>query len=191
MFARTLLAILLLSSLASSPVALASPQSDSSAALAAEGEMPIQRLVAAFVGRWSVSETHEPSEWSPEGAKGEGNAEFRPGPGGLSLIQEYSSTSSMGEFEGHGITWWDEEVNAFRGIWCENTSPAGCENLGLAIWEGDQLITEFAVKTYGEKTKVRRIIKLIEPDHFTAVFEMAIGDEPLRPAMRIDYRRLP
>lgn len=191
MFTKTLLAILLLSSLAFPPVALASPQSDSSAPLAAEGETPMQRLVAAFVGRWSVSETHEPSEWSPEGAKGEGIAEFRPGPGGLSLIQEYSSTSSMGEFEGHGITWRDEEVNAFRGIWCENTSPAGCENMGLAIWEGDQLTTEFAVTTYGEKTKVRRTIKLIEPDHFTAVFEMAIGDEPLRPAMRISYRRLP
>lgn len=153
-------------------------------------EAPIQKLTRVFEGRWSVTEKHEPSEWSPAGAKGTGKAEFRAGPGRLSLIQEYRSSSSMGDFTGHGISWWDAEAAGFRGMWCENRSPSGCEDSGLVMWSGDRLTTVYKVKANGQETTVSRTVTIIDPDHFIVRFEMAIGENPMRPAMEIDYQRL-
>jgi len=71
----------------------------------AEGQMSMpmakpapemQKLSKIVVGTWSTTEKHEPSPWAPKGATGKGTAVFKNGPGGLSVIEEYKSSSNHG-----------------------------------------------------------------------------------------------
>ena len=60
----------------------------------------MQKLSKMVVGTWSSAEKQEPSPWAPKGATGRGTAVFKNGPGGLSVIQDYKSSSGMGSFAG-------------------------------------------------------------------------------------------
>lgn len=155
----------------------------------AEPSAEIKRLIDTFEGRWTVRETHEPSAWRAQRATGMGTAEFIRGPGARSLLQMY--TSSIGEFafQGHGVTWWNADAQHYEGIWCENTAPDGCDDSGTVAWKGDRLIAEYEDVMDGMPTRERRTIADITPTSFTVVIEMAIGDAPLRPAIKIEYQR--
>ena len=52
----------------------------------------IEKLVKAFSGTWSIVIKIEPNERLPKGGGGHGEETWRPGPAGLSLIEEYHST---------------------------------------------------------------------------------------------------
>src|SRR5579864_5520520 len=61
----------------------------------------ITRLIKMFSGTWTAAEKVEPGPMAPKGASATGTATFRPGPGGMSLIEEYDSPhGSMGPFHG-------------------------------------------------------------------------------------------
>lgn len=155
----------------------------------AEPSAEMERLVATFEGRWSVRETHEPSAWRPQRATGVGTAEFTRGPGSMSLLQTYRSSVGEFAFEGHGVTWWNSKARHYEGIWCENTAPHGCDHSGAAVWKDNRLIAEYQDEMNGKPTKERRTISNITPNSFTVVIEMAVGDAPLRPAIKIEYER--
>jgi hypothetical protein len=155
----------------------------------AEPSAEIERLIDTFEGRWSVRETHEPSAWRPQRATGVGTAEFTRGPGSMSLLQTYRSSVGEFAFEGHGVTWWNSKAQHYEGIWCENTAPDGCDHSGAALWKDNRLIAEYQDDMDGKPTKERRTISNITPNSFTVVIEMAVGDAPLRPAIKIQYER--
>ena len=108
----------------------------------------------------------------------------------MSLIQTYRSSIGEFVFEGHGVTWWNSKAQHYEGIWCENTAPEGCDDSGAVIWKNNRLITEYEDEMDGKPTKERRTISNITPNSFTVVIEMAIGDAPLRPAIKIEYERV-
>jgi hypothetical protein len=149
----------------------------------------MERMARLFVGIWTVTEKHEPSPWSPNGASGNGTANLSLGPGGLSLVQDYHSSNSMGRFDGLGISWWDEKAQGFRGLWCENTAPAGCADSGLLKWEGAELVTEYEGDSAGQPTRIRRVISDVTPDSFTARMDLSIGGQPMKRAITITYKR--
>lgn len=156
---------------------------------AAEPSAEMKRLIDAFEGRWLVRETHEPSAWRSQRATGVGTAEFIRGPGSMSLLQTYRSSVGGFAFEGHGVTWWDSKARHYEGIWCENTTPDGCDHSGAALWKDNRLIAEYYDDMDGKPTQERRTISRITPNSFTVVIEMAIGGAPLRPAITIEYER--
>ena len=86
----------------------------------------MQKLRKIVVGTWSTTEKMEPAPLAPKGATGKGTATFKNGPGGLSLIQDYESSGTMGSFTGHGVMWWDPQAGGFKGIWCDSMTPTGC-----------------------------------------------------------------
>jgi hypothetical protein len=149
----------------------------------------MERLIKTFEGRWTVRETHPPSEWAPQGATGTGTAEFVRGPGSESLLQTYRSSVGTFQFEGHGVTWWNAETNHYQGIWCENTARDGCADSGAVHWTGDRLVADYRGEANGKPTKLRRTISAITPNSFTVVIEMGIGDAPLRPEITVVYER--
>jgi len=111
--------------------------SDSSA------EMPkpspeMKKLARMISGRWQVEEKYEVSAMTPQGGEGKGTAVIHRGPGGLSLITNYNSTSSLGEVQGAGITTWSPEEKVHKQFWVDNGSPAGA--LWSGKWEGDSLV---------------------------------------------------
>src|SRR3954462_14621095 len=56
----------------------------------------MKRLSRAIGGRWQVEEKYETTPFTPQGGEGKGTATIHRGPGGLSLITNYSSNGSMG-----------------------------------------------------------------------------------------------
>src|SRR5215470_10615770 len=94
----------------------------------------MQKLSKIVVGTWSTTEKMEPAPLAPKGASGKGTATFKNGPGGLSLIQDYKSSGTMGSFTGHGVMWWDPQACGFlhhgQGkvlrLLCSPGRPHGC-----------------------------------------------------------------
>jgi hypothetical protein len=63
----------------------------------------IKRLVDLFSGTWSITLEMPPSAGAPKGADGgKGEEVWRPGPGALSLIEDYHSKGVEGEISGIG-----------------------------------------------------------------------------------------
>jgi hypothetical protein len=83
----------------------------------------IKRLVEALSGTWSITLKIEPNEGFPKGGGGKGEEVWRPGPGGLSVIEDYHSTGDEGEISGLGVAWWDNNAQRYQVTWCDNGNP--------------------------------------------------------------------
>jgi hypothetical protein len=92
----------------------------------------MERLLNAFVGKWTVKETFEVSA-SRRGKTREETATFRAGPG-FSLTEDYQSNGSGGELHFLALLWWDPKSHVYPLLTCANNS--GCELRGTARWEG-------------------------------------------------------
>ncbi len=143
----------------------------------------------ALVGRWNVSEKFEASELGA-GGTGEGQARIYRGPGGLALIQEYRSIGPLGNFRGHGVMWWNPLAQAFNGVWCDNTTPGGCEMQGEAKWEGEQLVWNGVSEASGKKITFHSAYTDIQPGSFTVKMEFSVGSGPMKPGFTLTYTRL-
>jgi len=128
----------------------------------------MQKLMSALTGTWSIALKSEPSHSSPQGGVGQGEETWRPGPGGLSLIEDYYSTGSEGEIRGLGVTWWDEKEQRFQVTWCDNGTPAGCAVLKHgARWEGNQLVATDESDMGGKVFSFREVFSDFTPTSFT------------------------
>lgn len=147
------------------------------------------KLIKMFSGNWTAEEKIDPNPMAPKGATGTGKAVFKPGPGGLSLIEEYDSPHGpMGAFHGHGVTWWDEKAGEFKGTWCD-TMMTTCM-LSSMKWQGDKLVAApYPMDQGGQKMVMTSQYSEIKPDSIT--FEMGMGPTPeqAKREMTIVYKR--
>lgn len=127
----------------------------------------MERLVKAFSGNWSIAIQVEPTESAPKGGKGHCEEMWKPGPGGLSLIEDYRSRGDEGEISGLGVAWWDENAGRFQVTWCDSTSPAGCTVMKFgARWEGDQVVAEDEWKQAGNNLRFKEVFSDITENSF-------------------------
>lgn len=127
----------------------------------------MQRLVKSFVGTWSITLRVEPNEKLPRGGKGEGEEVWKPGPGGLSLIEDYHSTGDDGQISGLGVAWWDESAQKYQVTWCDSGNPAGCGIIkNGAKWEGSQVVALDEWETDGKKVMFKEVFSDITPMSF-------------------------
>src|SRR5437764_11285857 len=66
----------------------------------------VQKLLRSFEGTWSVFESFQKSEFFPKAGARTGTAKITPGPGRLSLIEDYHSSGSAGNLDLLAVTWW-------------------------------------------------------------------------------------
>ena len=83
------------------------PASQTSAMKPPQPAQAIQALTRALAGSWRTSETYERTEPTPNGGTGEGEAVWRSGPGGFTLLEDNQSRTPLGELFGFGVIWWD------------------------------------------------------------------------------------
>jgi uncharacterized protein DUF1579 len=151
----------------------------------------MQELSKMVVGTWSSAEKQEPSPWAPKGATGKGTAVFKNGPGGLSVIQDYKSSSGMGGFAGHGVLWWDAQARGYKGIWCDSMTPGGCQiSKGLAKWDGNNLVGTDESEMMGQKVAMKETWTDITPNSFTFVMEGGPPGGEMKRMMTIKYTRM-
>jgi hypothetical protein len=124
-------------------------------------------LIRALFGAWSLHLAFSPSENIPTGGSGVGEEVWHPGPGGLSLIEEYHSSGAEGEVSGLGIFWPDKSPLTMRVLWCESTNANGCAvTKGGAKWEGNQVVIEDESELGGKKMIFREVFSAITRNSF-------------------------
>jgi hypothetical protein len=147
---------------------IASAQSSDAARPSSSQPNPeMKRLVEAFSGIWSLTLKMEPDKTSPKGGTGKGEEVWRPGPGGLSMIEDYHSTGDEGEISGLAVIWWDSNAGKYQVTWCDNGSPNGCVVIKHgAKWEGSQLVAMDEWQKDGKKITLKEIFSDITPTSF-------------------------
>lgn len=147
------------------------------------------KLTKAIAGNWKVTEKHEPNPMMPSGGTGEGTATIHPGPGGLSLMEHYSSAGAMGHFAGMGAFWWDPKAQLYRGVWCDNMTPNGCDTSGTTKWEGDKLVGTMEGEMNGQQMMTRFTYSDFKPDSFVMTMEMGPDASKMQKAMTVTYSK--
>jgi hypothetical protein len=127
----------------------------------------IAELICALVGTWSIQLAFSPSQNMFTGASGTGEEVWHPGPGGLSLIEEYHSIGADGEVSGLGIFWPDKRPLTMKVLWCESANANGCAVMkGGAKWERNQIVIEDESEWGGKKMMFREVFSAITKDSF-------------------------
>jgi hypothetical protein len=127
----------------------------------------IKRLVEALSGTWSITLKIEPNESLPKGGGGKGEEVWRPGPGGLSLIEDYHSTGDEGEISGLGVEWWDSDAQRYQVTWCDSGNPGGCAVIKHgAKWEGSKVVAMDEWQENGKMVTLREVFSDITPTSF-------------------------
>ncbi|HET7206801.1 MAG TPA: nuclear transport factor 2 family protein [Terriglobales bacterium] len=122
----------------------------------------MQRLFDAQLGRWSQHEERA------DGSTGEGEALWSPGPGGMSLVENEYIRNSTGEMSGLSVTWYDQDAQGYRALWCSNKLRNGCLVMSkLAQWEGDQFVLRDQFESNGKKLDYKEVESGITPTTYT------------------------
>ncbi len=144
----------------------------------------MQKLIKTLAGTWNAAEKHEAMEGMPAGTS-TGTTVFRPGPGRLSLIQDYKShMAGVGAFTGLGLVWWDPDKKMFTSMWCDSMTPSGCAVGGTGKWEGNDLVFTGEMEINGQKHPTKETFTNIKPDSVTFNVEM-----DGKPSMSIVYTK--
>jgi len=145
-----------------------------------------------MLGTWHTAETFEVSDMMPKGGKGTGTAVIKPGPGGLSVVEDYHSHSAAGSFEGHGVFWWDDKAQGYKSVWCDSTTPSGCVvSNGLGKWEGENLVFNDEQDMMGKKQAMKDTLMSDKPGSMTLSMEMGEDNGPMKKMMTINYTKVP
>lgn len=148
------------------------------------------RLIKQMAGTWAVAEKAFPNPMMPNGGTGKGTVTFTPGPGNLSLIERYHSTGVMpGSFNAWGVFWWDAKAQAYRGTWCDNTTPGGCDSNGSTKWVGENLVGTMESEMNGKKTMARFTYSDWKPNSFLMTMEMGPDANSMQKAMTFTYSK--
>jgi Protein of unknown function (DUF1579) len=147
------------------------------------------RLLKMFAGTWNSTEKFEPSPMMPKGGSSHGTAVFKAGPGGNSLIEEYSSPhGAMGAFHGLGVTWWDAKAGAFKGTWCDSMTN-DCMVGGMK-WQGDKIVgIPQTMDMGGHQMVMTSEYRDIKPNSITYTMGMGPTAEQAKTTMTIVYTK--
>lgn len=149
---------------------------------------PEMAKIKSMVGTWKVEETMETSPMGP-GGKGGGVSRVSSGPGGLSIIIDYRSTSGhMKGYRGHGVVAWDAEAKAYKQVWTDNMSQMIMLSTGSL--EGDKLILNSEGTMMGKPFKSRDTMSGMGTDALTMVTEMSMDGSPMAKVMTLVQTRV-
>ncbi|HXJ92238.1 MAG TPA: M28 family peptidase [Terriglobia bacterium] len=128
------------------------------------------RLVKALSGAWSIAISVEPNDRMPKVGLGNGEEVWRPGPGGLSLLEDYHSTGDEGEITGFGVAWWDASAERFQVAWCDSTNPTSCTVMKHgAKWEGEKVVALDEWDESGKGVAFKEVFSDITENSFTQI----------------------
>jgi hypothetical protein len=146
------------------------------------------KLARAISGRWQVEEKYEVSKFTPQGGEGKGSDVIHRGPGGFSMIANYSSTGPFGEYHSAGITTWSPNDNAYQQYSVDSGGAGGVMWTGK--WDADSLVFT-ATEKVGEQTMHwRATYSGFSNDAFTLAYDMGSSDNDLKRFMTLRFTRM-
>lgn len=140
------------------------------------------------VGTWQVVIRTLPGASSPKGGIDRGMMTIKKGPGGFSIVQDFSSRGSSGYTVGQSYTWWDTSAKAYKSVWCDNMQ--GCIEF-TTVLAGNSWTVELDNEANGEKIHTT-IRATMSADH-NAIHEEAASSHnggPAKTETISDYKRV-
>jgi hypothetical protein len=138
----------------------------------------MEKLAKMLIGNWDVVATIEASP-TRKGRKDTGANRIVRGPGGRSVIENYYTDGDSGSRSALGILWWDDKVNGYRTMFCDNADPGGCSVYdGLGKWEGNDLVFRFRRDRDGIRIDGKEVFTATSPFSFTVQFFESRNGEP-------------
>jgi hypothetical protein len=148
----------------------------------------MKKLAHLIGGRWQVEEKFEISPFTPQGGEGKGTEIVHRGPGGLSLILNYSSTGTMGEAHGNGIVTWSPAEGVFQQFWVDNGQPGG--ELWQGKWQNDSLVFAREQKMGEQTMHFRQTLNSFSEGSFNVTLEMGASDAEMKRFMTFKFTRM-
>lgn len=145
------------------------------------------KLIKAMEGNWTTTAVMEKGPMMPNGGTDHGTSKMWAGPGGMSLLQTYHSTGSLGDFSGVGTDWWDAQTQVYKGVWCDSMAP--CNATGTSKWDGDKLVGTMEADMNGQKMITRVTYSDFKPDSFVMTMDSGPDANSLQKMMTITYTR--
>ncbi len=134
----------------------------------AQSADPMQALIRALSGRWSLKLEFEPSSEAPAGRKGTGEETWHAGPEGLTFTDEEVFHAGPNSVVVVGIFWRDLKTGAFHAMDCYKGNPHTCDLEGagdvVVRWNGSEL----AVDEQERSPQGRMMISRVEWSDITA-----------------------
>lgn len=130
------------------------PRADKKQAATPVAPKQMQKLMF-LLGTWALETTYEKTSFYPKGGDGSGSYQARLGPGGFSLLINFSSVSGPeGQITGHEVITWDPKVGTYKDYVFGSNFPGCFTRTGQ--WDGSDLVltgdlasgkTKIALKT--------------------------------------------
>jgi quercetin dioxygenase-like cupin family protein len=139
----------------------------------------MQRLAKMLVGTWTVDEDFAPGGTMPNGGKGSGRSVIESGPGGLSVIEDFVSSSPV--YHLHSLIWWEKAGKVFRTVGCDDSSEEGCsvEN-GRGRWEGNEVVWQLTTSREGKDVPAKIVWAEKDSGSFAATMYVADANGTLK-----------
>jgi len=142
-----------------------------------EGLAQMEKL-GLLVGTWSYTETYDKGSGMPEGSGGTGTYEARLGPGGFSLIVDFTTHTKAYDEIGHGMITWDAKEKAYKQYVVGNAFP-GCVVFTGQFEDGRLTLTgEF--ESHGTKMGLKSVYTQWTPKATTIEEYFRTGDKPFQ-----------
>jgi len=157
----------------------------------------LQSLTKALTGEWSLSVKFEPDASAPSGLTNTGEETWRPGPGGLTLLEEEHLRMPEADAFLLGIVWWNTATKRLHGMECQNLLPYTCDVKGAQNditmnWDGKQfVIDELETSKSGKKSMWHEVWSEITPNSFTQTGEYGEPGGPRKRLFTIQATRVP
>ncbi len=136
------------------------------------------RKLFALLGTWLTRLEQQGTD------SGQGEQIWRPGPGGLSLIEGEHSADSNGEAFGLSIAWWDATAKSYRALWCHSNIDAGCIAIPtLARWQADEFVLDGEFEHDGKRLAFQQRVSEITPATFTQSRYQGDSPSELKPLL--------
>jgi len=143
-------------------------------------KMPGPELQNFMLGTWRTEAQYERTAEMPNGGTAFGTEIWRPGPGGMSVIEESSEKNAQGDMAGLAVAWWDAKAQGQRFVWCDNRNTDGCYvSKEVAKWNGTSLEWKEEQEHDGRRRMYSEVFRDITPTSFTQVLgEWEPGEAP-------------
>jgi ketosteroid isomerase-like protein len=135
-------------------------------------KMPGPEVQNLMLGTWRTEAQYERTRDKPNGGTALGTEIWRPGPGGMSVIEDSHEKNEKGAIAGLAVAWWDSKAQGQRFVWCDNGNPDGCwVSKEVAKWDGGSLIWTEEQEHAGKRRVYSEVFRDITPSSFTQVLQ--------------------
>jgi hypothetical protein len=167
------------------------PKAPPASQSASQPSPEMQSLIKALSGRWSLAVQ---SAGSATPSKGEET--WRPGPGGLTFIEEETLNIPGHDIFLLGVLWWDGSTKSFHGMECNNGLAYVCDLKGALTditlqWDGKQLVLTEQETHNGKKSVWHEAFSEITPNSFTQTGDSTDADGHSTRLLTIHATRIP